>query len=183
MARKRLTPLTDEQIEQLIQLPKPIPGNFKQWLNPRKSDHRHYVTSHEIAVGGHRFGVYSRIKRDDHNDFSVGLTYLRDRRKPIGLVRCNGYQTEHINRLERGTNSYSIPPNTPHVHLASARYLRIARNNLQKIGFAMPTKEYTKFAEALQYFVSTFGFVSTRTGKPFPKQTRIPFSSPGETPQ
>lgn len=171
----RLSPLTDEQIAALISERKAIPHSYRAWLRPRKvGQHRNLQASHRITCeNGHAFGIYARHRTDRDNDFSLGLRLLSSSGKDIGLIRCNGWQARHRNVLEAGTPNEFIPPNTCHIHRASARYLAID-STLEAIGMATPTGDYLDLETAIEYFVQNFGFVSDKTGEPFHSATPQP---------
>ncbi len=122
--------------------------------------------------------IWSQVRRlrstgDYEKDFSVGLRLIRDDDDDLALARCNGWHSEHRNRLERGTNNYIIPENTFHVHVQTERYLAFGRP--KKIGFATAITAYDNLAQAVEYFVDRFGFISKSTGKPFNLYPLIPW--------
>jgi len=168
--KSRISPLTDDEIEELLRESKPITADYEKWLTPpektKNPEHRHRQLSRKVeGENGNWFKVFSRISKDDPQNFSVGLHLLK-RDSEIGLVRVNGHHAGHRNRIKVGLSYEEIPPNTCHIHKAQARYLAIDEK-LISIGYAEVTDRYMDFRTALEFFLSQYGFVSRNSGKPF----------------
>ena len=136
--------LTDEDIEGLIQIPKPLPANYKRLLRYRAkpTSEQHEEAQFDIeSVNEGIFRVMIRKNLINPLDFSVILGYIpKGRLSLLRLRRYNGVH-EHTNRLE-GMRFRGF-----HIHHATQRY--------QEAGwdiddYAEPTEKYPSSVSGLK---------------------------------
>ena len=103
------------------------------------------------STTGKRFSILA-CKQKRPNKFSVHVRYHpTGRRKPVTLIRCNGFQAAHENVLEKS----KIPHNTFHIHMLTERYQAFERKEL---AFAKHTEAYHSFDSAVEYICFSYGF-------------------------
>ena len=142
--------LTDQEIRDLLQEPKPLPKNFRKRIEVRP---KHGHKERELFVKGRQGSEFRLILRQsDFNrlDFSVILV-LRPRKSSqhFRLCRYNGKSHEHTNPLE-GETFYDY-----HIHLATERY---QESGYREDTYAEITDRYTELAGAIECLIDDCGF-------------------------
>ena len=135
--------LTDERIEELLSTPKRI-------LNPgarRITKPGHWQKNFNVLAtdGSVAFTLFVRQNSDLAEDFSVGLRLDQQGTEPLMLVRYNGPNHDHPNKLE-GTKCEG----SCHIHKATQRYIQAGR---KPEGFAESTERYRTNEGALSCLV------------------------------
>lgn len=155
--------LTDEDINKLIQLPKPLPANYKRLLRYRAkpTSEQHEEAQFDIEASSERtFRVMIRKNLINPLDFSVILGYIpKERLNILRLRRYNGIH-EHTNKLE-GVRFRGF-----HIHYATQRY--------QEAGwdiddYAEPTEKYGTIDQALELYFDECNFIKPEDEKLQPK--------------
>jgi len=150
--------LTDEEIDRLLQEPKPLPANWESRLRPRpKSNFRFKQRDCEIkGKNGHVFRIIIRQSTINLFDFSIILIFRDEDGTEFSLCRYNGKHSQHTNRLEKAKGlADSSFRNAFHIHIATQRY---QEEGLNIDGYAEVTNKYSSFDTALCTFVRTNGF-------------------------
>jgi hypothetical protein len=142
--------LADQEIERLIQEPKPLPAGYRSSMQ-MKPKRGHYEREIDVrGVNGSDFRLILRQSRINPLDFSVILGY-----RPPGsttlfrLRRYNGKSHEHTNGIENQT-FYEF-----HVHYATERYQTIGAN---EDSYAEPTDRYGDFQGAVSCLLKECAF-------------------------
>lgn len=113
-----MTVLSDEQIAQLLSMPKEVTKPRQTARVQRKSAAINYPV--QSQDGRHAFELYTRQNQIDPEHYSAGLTYQPGGgAKGITLVRYNGSNHTHYNPLEGGARII----NQCHIHRATERYM------------------------------------------------------------
>jgi hypothetical protein len=155
--------LTDEDINKLIQIPKPLPANYKSLLRYRAkpTSEQHEEAQFDIEASSERtFRVMIRKNLINPLDFSVILGYIpKERLNILRLRRYNGIH-EHTNKLE-GVRFRGF-----HIHYATQRY--------QEAGwdiddYAEPTEKYGTVDQALELYFNECNFIKPEDEKLQPK--------------
>ena len=155
--------LTSEDIEELIQMPKPLPPNYKRLLRFRnKADSEQHEEAQLDVEAGEKGTFRIMIRKNLINplDFSVILGYIpKERLNILRLRRYNGIH-EHTNRLE-GVRFRGV-----HVHYATQHY--------QEAGwdiddYAEPTNKYSTVDEALEVYFNECNFIRPEDERMQPK--------------
>jgi hypothetical protein len=155
--------LTDEDIEELIQTPKPLPPNYRRLLRFKNKPYseRHEEAQFEIEAGEKgTFRIMIRKNLINPFDFSVILGYIpKERLNLLRLRRYNGIH-EHTNRLE-GARFRDF-----HIHYATQRY--------QEAGcdiddYAEHTNKYGTVDEALEVYFNECNFIRPEDERAQPK--------------
>lgn len=143
--------LSNQEINQLINEPKPLPDNYKSFLRLRnKKGHRE--RDFEITgTDGNKFRIIQRQAEFNVLDFSVILAYCpRNSNETFILRRYNGKSHEHSNTLENQT-FFDF-----HIHQATERYQDIGA---KVESYANATQDYSTIDEATQRLFTECGFV------------------------
>lgn len=134
--------LTDQQIQDLIQEPKPLPSSFGlAALRTRRGSRS--ANMDFTAASGSKYFIFLRQSLYNPLDFSVGLGY-RLATRDFRLRRYNGKSHEHTNPLERET-FYDF-----HIHMATERY---QRHGNREDCYAIPTTRFGSLKEAFYCLV------------------------------
>jgi hypothetical protein len=145
--------LADENIEELIQIQKPLPPNYKKLLRFRNKPYseRHEEAQLDVSVGEYgSFRIMIRKNLINPLDFSVILGYIPPERLSLfRLRRYNGIH-EHINRIE------GIRFRDFHIHYATQRYQEAGWDI---DGYAKPTDKYVTIDEALEVYLDECNFI------------------------
>lgn len=155
--------LTDNDINKLIQLPKPLPANYKKLLKFRTkpTSEQHEEAQLDVSVTDEgTFRIMIRKNLINPLDFSVILGYIpKDRLSILRLRRYNGVH-DHTNNLESVRFKHS------HIHYATQRYQE-AGWDIDK--YAEPTDKYGTVDEALEVYFNECNFVRPADEKQQPK--------------
>lgn len=159
--------LTDEEIEALVRLPKPLPKDYWEKLMERRARKSSYSLHDEgrITVPTEQFvfEVIVRVNSRRSSDYSIVLRCLHPSYGPIRLRKYHGpHRTRHVNKLE-GT---FIPAGQPHIHKATERYGRMDKEKHDH--YAEPS-QWLSLEDALHQFLSDCSFVP-----PPEQQLRLP---------
>jgi hypothetical protein len=153
--------LTDQQIESLLAIEKPIRRRqIRNLKSPKKLFRGQLVARLTLTCGSRRFRLTAqRHARKDSKPrkFSIILSYEIRPKKWMNLVRCNGHHAQHTNSLEQltGTGVAVIAANTFHVHRATERYQAFDRD---AESYAIPTTAFDSFEGAVEFLCNCFGF-------------------------
>ena len=142
--------LSDDEIQRLINEPKPLPPNYH--LRLRLKPKRGHKEAELDFEGVHRspFRLILRQSMRNPLDFSVIIAYCVPQTNIIfRLRRYNGKSHEHTNKLE-GDKFYDF-----HIHQATKRYQDAG---LREDAYAEPTDRYADFHDALQCMLANCGF-------------------------
>jgi len=142
--------LSDDDIQRLINEPKPLPPNYHLRLRLKpKRGHKEADLDFQ-GTEGSSFRLILRQSVSNPLDFSVILAYCVPRTNIIfRLRRYNGKSHEHTNRLE-GDRFYDF-----HIHQATRRYQEVG---LREDAYAEPTDRYADLQDALQCLLSNCEF-------------------------
>jgi hypothetical protein len=155
--------LTDEDINKLIQIPKPLPANYKRLLRYRSkpTSEQHEEAQFDIEASDERtFRVMIRKNSINPLDFSVILGYIqKERLNILRLRRYNGIH-EHTNKLE-GVRFRGF-----HIHYATQRYQEAG---LDIDDYAEPTEKYGTVDQALELYFNECNFIKPEDEKLQPK--------------
>lgn len=151
--------LTDQEIEDLIQEPKPLPSNWQTRLRPRpKTRYQYDERQLEIASeAGRQFRVIARRNRQNQLDFSIILLFDDADGSEYRLIRYNGkHPSRHTNRWEkdRSLANAQFEPDF-HIHRATERY---QRDGYEIDGYAEVVSSYGDFGSAMDRFLDGCGF-------------------------
>jgi len=138
-----LETLTDEQIQSLLACAKRVE-------NPQareKTEGKHLRRDYRVASldGEHQFTLFARQSIKIANSFSAGLLWKSKTGEEVILLRCNGSDHEHPNRLERTRLVDQF-----HVHEATERYISSGKKSE---GFAQATTAYRSLDGALHHLL------------------------------
>ena len=142
--------LTDDEIAELLQEPKPVPSDLvaAPRLKPKKG-HREIDLTFQ-GKDGSTFCVSIRQANVNPLDFSVILSYqIEGSYDTFRLRRYNGKAHEHRNRIE-GVRFYDF-----HIHTATERYQQIGAT---EDAFAEPTHRYADLHGAIRCMLEECGF-------------------------
>ena len=138
--------LSDLQIADLLDEPKPLPSNWETLmrLKPKRG---HYEREIDVAgEAGSSFRLILRRNMVNVLDFSVILAFLDPKSNQVfRLRRHNGRSHEHTNHIE-GDTFYDF-----HIHMATARY---QQSGSREDGYAEPTDRYADFEGALETLIA-----------------------------
>jgi hypothetical protein len=138
-----LETLTDENIAQLLALPKRVENPQSREKTEGKHRRRDFrVVSLDEA---HRFTLFTRQSTKITNGFSAGLLWHAKSGEDVILLRCNGGDHPHPNVLERERIEYQC-----HVHVLTERYIAANRKGE---GFAEVAQTYHTLQGALHELV------------------------------
>jgi len=142
--------LSDDEIQHLINEPKPLPPNYHLRLRLKpKRGHKEAELDSEGA-NGTPFRLILRQSMGNLLDFSLILAYRVPQTNIVfRLCRYNGKSHEHTNKLE-GNKFYDF-----HIHEATQRYQEAG---LREDAYAEPTDRYADFDDALQCMLTNCGF-------------------------
>lgn len=143
--------LTDIEIQELINEPKPLPENFLERLK-LKTKRGHKEADLDIGgVNGSKFRIIIRQSKADPFDFSVILGYQVPKTNVMfRLRRYNGRSHEHTNKLENDRFSGS------HIHQATLRYQQLG---LREDEFAESTNKYADLHGAIHCLLNECSFI------------------------
>jgi hypothetical protein len=160
--RENLPVIDDGGLDALRELEKPVPDYdwrsrlLNVWRQGPYLKGRYNLPS-KVTVGAHSGTLYLfvRITAALRDDWSVGLAFTDHAQNgPYRLLRCNGYHVSiHRNAMEGDI----IPPNTPHVHIATMRYL-VARDRWHD-GYAVRSDSYSDLNGAIEYLATQVNLV------------------------
>lgn len=136
--------LTDEQIAQLLAVPKRVENPQARERQEGQHLRRDYRVVSED--GAHRFSVFTRQSTRIADGFSAGLLWHARSGEEVVLLRCNGSDHPHPNVLERQRIDFEC-----HVHITTERYIQA---NRKPEGYAAATAAYRTLAGALHELVS-----------------------------
>ena len=158
-----MSPYDQAEIDALIACEKEVSDPPKRITKLEGANFRNdckLIASNGIAG---EFGVFMRQNEDFPENFSVGLRYLpKDGRPEITLLRCNG---------QHGVfNSQGFDPTHPHweYHIHKATYEALMQGFAAE-KFAMATKEFASYHEALEYFLRAVNVRERDRVKHFPE--------------
>ena len=133
--------LSDLQIAELLDEPKPLPANWEAMmqLKPKRGHDEREIDI--VGESGNDFRLILRRNKVNVLDFSVILALLDPNSNQVfRLRRHNGRSHEHTNHIE-GESFYDF-----HIHMATARYQRPGSREDE---YAEPTDRYADFEGAL----------------------------------
>jgi hypothetical protein len=124
--------LTDEQIKQLLSVPKKITTPNARWKEQRGSKQRNFlVTSEDQTL---LFSLFLRQNQRLTQGFSCGLLYHHPSGEKIMLTRYNGSDHPHHNALDGSRCDFPC-----HIHMATSQYMASGRKAEH---FALSTQRY-----------------------------------------
>ena len=149
--------ISDARITAMIAEPKRLPQDWQRQLatlrdrpGGNESDSNKSVVDVRGAAGG-RFQVIVRQHQQRPNDFSVILMARTTQRPEFRLLRYDGGNHRHRNKIE----GYWLE-RRPHIHRATARYQRAAARHptggYDHDGFAFEVQRYRDLAGAWDCF-------------------------------
>ncbi|MGH9838325.1 MAG: DUF6978 family protein [Blastocatellia bacterium] len=150
--------LTDAEIEQLLNDPKPLPADYQKRIQT-KTKGAHKEAELEItSTQGNEFRLVLRQSTLNSLDFSIILIYcFPNSNQLFRLRRYNGKSHEHTNKLE-GDRFYDF-----HIHYATERY---QASGLREDAFAQVTSRYADPQTALGCAIQDCGFVTPANPQP-----------------
>lgn len=92
-----LTLLAEEELGELIEIPKIVENPKAKWTSKPKSAPVHRQRSFKVRSedGGLHFEVYQRQNINDSMDYSAGIVVVRREGSRLTLARYNGASHEH----------------------------------------------------------------------------------------
>lgn len=145
--------LTDEEITQLISLPKVVENPNAKSRNVGKHTQKDYrVNSND---GKYEFVLFLRQSTIINDSFTAGLRWLSKSGESVILVRANGSNHPHSNKLEAERFEFQC-----HIHKATERYIVAGKKDE---GFAEPTTEYKTLNGALHTLVKICNIAGLNT--------------------
>ncbi len=145
--------LTDEQIAVLLEIPKHAENpNAKARSEGQHSRRDFRLISTD---GAHEFALFTRQSLLLPEGFSAGLRWLAKSGESIMLMRCNGSDHPHSNKVEHERFDSAC-----HIHQATERYLAVGK---KVEGYAQPTKEYRTLNGALYHIVHQCNITGLKT--------------------
>ncbi|WP_177218888.1 hypothetical protein [Polaromonas sp. OV174] len=132
--------LTDDEIEQLLTVPKTVRNPRARMKIQGGSEQTNYEV---ICENGMAFHLYVRQNTRVPNGFSCGLSYTGATGETVTLTRYNGSDHVHSNPIEGGAPFQM----TCHIHRATQRYMEAGR---KADHYAETTDRYTTLAGALK---------------------------------
>lgn len=156
--------LTDAQIKMLL-------ASSKRVENPgvrEKREAKHISRNFRVvsADGKHEFAMYTRQSTLIPENFSAGLRWRSKSGEEVTLIRCNGSNHPHRNKLERDRFEFHC-----HIHEATERYLAAG---LKEEAFATPTDEYQTLDGALHVLVTRANIAGIATSPDHPDLFKAP---------
>lgn len=138
-----LETLTDEQIQSLLACAKRVE-------NPQareKTEGKHLRRDYRVVSldGEYLFTLFTRQSSRIVNGFSAGLLWKSKTGEEVILLRCNGNDHEHPNKLER-----TRLVDQCHVHEATERYIAVGKKSE---GYAQATTAYRSPDGALHHLL------------------------------
>jgi hypothetical protein len=145
--------LTDDKITQLLACPKRVENPLAR----EKQENKHLRRDFKVVSedNEHRFTLFTRQSTKITDGFSAGLLWHAKSGDDVMLMRCNGSDHPHPNKLEREHISYKC-----HVHTATERYILA---NRKTEGYAEETQAYQTLVGALHYLVSKANIQGLKT--------------------
>lgn len=134
--------INDNKIEQLLSLAKRVTNPNTRDSDKRSHMQRNYTVR---SMDGQEFTLYVRQNKRVEDDFSCGLSWHMPSGETLTLVRYNGSNHPHPNRLESTNVDF-----TCHIHRATQRYIEA---NLKPEGYAETTDRYLTVNGALHELV------------------------------
>jgi hypothetical protein len=145
--------LTDAQISLLIAMPKRVENPGAKTRTVNKHTQRDYRVQSED--GKHTFALFVRQSTVLPDGFSAGLRWLAKSGEDVMLVRFNGPNHPHSNKLEGERFEFKC-----HVHQATERYLAAGKKDE---GYAEPSGEYKTLNGALHCLVKRCNIAGLNT--------------------
>ena len=161
-----LETLTDEQIQSLLACAKRVE-------NPQvreKTEGKHLRRDYRVVSldGEHLFTLFTRQSSRIVNGFSAGLLWKSRTGEEVILLRCNGNDHEHPNKLERTRLIDQC-----HVHEATERYIAVGKKSE---GYAQATTAYHSLDGALHHLsqrANIQGLKNVKSDETNPNQTKL----------
>ena len=132
---------SDNDIEQLIKAKKNIIDKEKT-IEKCKHQQRNIKVVDEHK---NKYMVFLRQSLKNQKDFSCGINLIFDNNESLTLLRCNGSNYNHKNRLEDETLGYRC-----HIHKATMEYIN---KNKKPDGHAVIANEYDNISGAYRYLL------------------------------
>lgn len=150
--------LTDNEIAELIDDPKPLPQNWQARLQLRPKRGLQYEERQLDVTStiGRNYRFVARRNRQNPLDFSIMLIYEDGDGSEYRLIRYNGKTSRHTNNWEkhRGQPDHTFEPGF-HIHRATERY---QRDGYKIDGYAELTDSYTEYNSAFDAFFDGCNF-------------------------
>ncbi|HOI15498.1 MAG TPA: hypothetical protein PK036_04075 [Geobacteraceae bacterium] len=142
--------ISDQEIENLIQEPKILPGDYHQRIQVRPK-RGHKERELDIKGGsGNDFRLILRQSTFNALDFSIILAFRPAKSNVIfRLRRYNGKSHEHTNLIE-DVSFYEY-----HIHQATERYQLLGA---REDSYAEPTDRFSDFHQAVSCLMEDCGF-------------------------
>ncbi len=158
-----LETLTEEKIAELL-------GSPKRVVNPQareRQDGKHLRRDYRVVSvdGNHLFSLFTRQSTKIADGFSAGLLWHAKTGEEVILMRCNGNDHPHPNKLEREHIAFCC-----HVHMATERYIQA---NLKTEAYAQETGAYRTLSGALHHLVEQAHIEGLKTEPDGPQQTGL----------
>ena len=147
--------LTDEQIRQLLDVPKTITKRTPAKSYDEESAHRRcHLDLETNSDEGAQFSVFIRQSRNFIENYSIGLRYRTDDKAvgTITLIRYNGLHGEYSRHPD---GHYALP----HIHRITAQELASGNTNPQESHREI-TDRYSTFEQALRIFFEDIGITN-----------------------
>lgn len=145
--------LTDADIELLITVPKRVenPGAKEREVG------KHIQKDYRLVSddGKHEFALFLRQSKLLPSSFSAGLRWLAKNGDAVILVRFNGSDHPHRNKLEGERFEFEC-----HVHQATERYIAAG---MKVESYAAPTQKYRTLNGALHSLVERCNISGLKT--------------------
>lgn len=149
--------LTDDEIAQLLKMPKTAINPGAKWKEQRQSKQKNFSVQSDDEK--HRFLLYLRQNMRVQAHFSCGLYYHHPSGEKVTLTRYNGSDHPHGNPIEGSHIDYQC-----HIHVATQRYMEQGR---KPDHYAEPTDRYTCLDGALRELILDCNI----SGVPLPEPT------------
>ncbi|MCU4589088.1 hypothetical protein KTJ20_10030 [Acinetobacter ursingii] len=148
--------INDELLAELKSIHKELARPFKQkWTSERKFRQ----LTIELASIDQRFNFNFYIRQNElhENDFSCGISLIRQGENPLTLARYNGSSHVHVNKLDGQRFEFQC-----HIHEANSQCLKVAK----KIeDHAHATDRYNNLAGAIQCIFEDYHIIDLNLGQ------------------
>lgn len=151
-----MSKITKELLAELKQVQKALTRPFKQkWTTERKF--RQLSVELISQCGAYKFNLYLRQNELHDNNFSCGISLIRNGENDITLARYNGSNHVHVNKLDGKRFEFEC-----HIHEANEECLKVAK----KIeDHARATDKYTNLAGAIRCILEDYNIIDINLGQ------------------
>lgn len=151
-----MSKITAKMLQDLKAIQKELTKPLKQkWIVERKF---RQLNVELIGIDGvDSFSLYMRQNELHENDFSCGISLIKQGENNLTLARYNGSSHIHVNKLDGQRFEFEC-----HIHEANPACLKLAK----KIeDYAIATQRYTNLAGAIKCLLSDYNIIDINLGQ------------------